>query len=350
MKAHRRAFTLIELLVVIAIIGVLVALLLPAVQKVRESASRASCANNLKQMGLALHHYHLDHRSLPPGIRTGPSDDVSLATSSGFLDLLPYLEQANVSRLWVHGRAWYDQPNYAAVETPIKVYYCPSNRSTGNIDVSLLIARAGRSLPSPSASDYLLCKGTNAALCSQAQFPDGARGAFDVNSRVRLVSITDGAANTIAIGEGAGDTSRYLVRTLYSDTEPARNQSDNRVKIAEQSWAAPAMAVPALSSQDIPGSTILGVTAQRGGFTPIMDEPMNFPLVLAGRDYNQSCDNSSSSAQTFDTISGFHSVHTGGCNFLFCDGSVHFINDGIDQSAYRALSTIRGGESFNADF
>jgi prepilin-type N-terminal cleavage/methylation domain-containing protein len=128
----RRAFTLIELLVVIAIISVLMGLLLPAVQKAREAASRAQCANHLKQIGLALHHYENVHGKLPPS-RLGGAND-ALATWAVLI--LPFVEQENLYRQWNVAGTYYQQ-NAPARTTPVKIYFCPSRRtSSGGVALS----------------------------------------------------------------------------------------------------------------------------------------------------------------------------------------------------------------------
>jgi prepilin-type processing-associated H-X9-DG protein len=104
------------------------------------------------------------------------------------------------------------------------------------------------------------------------------------------------------------------------------------------------MATQALNSLGCLGGSSMGVTAQRGGHTPPFDEPMNHPLGLAAVDYNNNCINSGTSLGGYDTISGFRSVHPGGCNFLFCDGGVRFVRQALSADSYRALSTLAGGE------
>lgn len=340
----RSAFTLIELLVVIAIIAVLIALLLPAVQRVREAANRTACVNNLKQMGLALQQYHDNHGAFPAGF-TVLSDNLETGKYGGFVLLLSFLEQDNWLQRWDPTHYWYDPPNADIVSTEIKVFYCPSNRSGGAIDTSFLAVVNGRSLPKVAACDYLLCKGANAALCKVTQVPPAGRGVFDVNTATRIADITDGTSNTFAIGEGAGNNPRFGIRHYYPDTTPAPDLFPGQSRLIDQNWLGAPMATKELHSLGALGGFCLGVTAQRGGQSAPYDERMNNPLGLAALDCsNCGCVNSGTATGSYATMSGFRSAHSGGCNFLFCDGSVRFVRETISADMYRALSTIAGGE------
>jgi prepilin-type N-terminal cleavage/methylation domain-containing protein/prepilin-type processing-associated H-X9-DG protein len=340
----RTAFTLVELLVVVAIGAVLMALLLSAVQKIRETANRRRCQNNLRQIGLALHDYHDTLGSFPPGYAVFGTDDLELNGFGGFVPLLPFLEQDNLGRGWDLAGKWYEEPNAAHVSVEVKVFYCPSNRSGGVIDMSYLVPIAGRPLPDLGACDYLLCKGANAALCNVTQVPGAGRGAFDVNTRTRLLDVQDGTSHTFAAGEGAGNNWRFGYRRFYQDTAPATDLFPGQSPRIDQSWCGAAAATRTLNSLGLMGGSQMGVTALRGGHADPFDEPMNRTLALPGFDYNCGCTNSGTAPGTYDTVSGFRSAHPGGCHFLFCDGSVRFVGESVAPATYRALSTVAGGE------
>lgn len=165
----RIGFTLVELLVVIAVIGLLIGLLMPAVQKAREAANRISCANNLKQIGLAMHNYHFDFNKLPPRAKlAGPADANQSAGATWAVLILPYMEQDNLYRQWDLNRRYYEQ-NDAARLTPVRGYFCPTRRSasdSGSLSGDQAIL-AGGSLAgnvSGALGDYAASLGTMAYM------------------------------------------------------------------------------------------------------------------------------------------------------------------------------------------
>jgi prepilin-type N-terminal cleavage/methylation domain-containing protein/prepilin-type processing-associated H-X9-DG protein len=356
-SASRGGFTLIELLVVIAIIGVLLALLLPAVQKVREAASRMKCANNLKQFGLALHGFHDAIGYLPAGMVT--EMDMQDSYYTAFTALLPFLEQDNIHRLYHFDAQWYDPENYQAVGQQAAIFFCPSNRTSGRMDLTPIIKQWGAAMPPYIGStDYVLCKGTRAQVdFSPANIPSQTRGLFNISQAnrttassgqsqwlttpqfiVRLTDITDGLSSTFALGEAAGGTPYYLVADINNPSQPVIEPFVNGPAIMEQGWAAASLGDP----QHPWYAGIFGVTAQWGLAPDPMDEPMNrrpgMPSIIGAPAQRNN------PAQFQDRISGFRSMHLIGCNFLFADGSVHFLPLGIDPFVYRALSTYAGGE------
>jgi prepilin-type N-terminal cleavage/methylation domain-containing protein/prepilin-type processing-associated H-X9-DG protein len=348
MHSGRRGFTLIELLVVIAIIAILIGLLLPAVQKVREAASRIKCANNLKQLGLALHNYHFNHECFPPALTTS-SSNLEDADATGFTKLLPYLEQDNAYQLYHFDVPWWDAANYVAVGISIKVFFCPSNRDQGAIDLAPVAAQWQQTLPPIAAGcDYVFCRGANGAVNQDwTKIPSQVRGVFNIRPPgealvgVRLGDITDGTSQTLALGDASAGTPSYLVRDLTLPLQPVINPFTGQSIIMQQSWGAAGVA----DSVHPWYGSVMGVTAQFGQGADPRDEPMNrspaTPTVYGG---DPRGDNSSGR----DLIGGFRSLHSGGCNFVFCDGSVHFIIGAIQPAVYRALSTYAGGEVVSA--
>ncbi|HEV3025421.1 MAG TPA: DUF1559 domain-containing protein, partial [Pirellulales bacterium] len=198
---RRQAFTLIELLAVIAIIGLLLALVLPAVQAARESARRTQCTNNLKQMGIALHNYHDALGSFPPGyLATVPYNNSDHDTMPGWgwsSLLLPYTEQNALAAMLNFGLPIEHPANAAAIAVQLPLYLCPSDAyPSGPFSVT---DAAGNALASVGPSSYAACVGGDE---SAADGPFGL-GAFYRNSRVRAADIRDGLSTTVMIGERA---------------------------------------------------------------------------------------------------------------------------------------------------
>jgi prepilin-type N-terminal cleavage/methylation domain-containing protein/prepilin-type processing-associated H-X9-DG protein len=350
MDIRRRGFTLVELLIVIGIIAILIGLLLPAVQKVREAAARVQCLNNLKQLGIALHHHHDTQGAFPPGMVSSEAN-LSDAESTGFTFLLPYLEQDNTWRIYHFDQPWFQPDNYVAVGTSVKLFLCPSNRAEGTLDLRPYEAQWGVKLPPRAGTcDYAFCKGANGAMSRDwDRMPGQVRGVFgirppwEVRSGVRLTDIADGTSNTFAMGDAAAGSKLYLVRDLSNPTQPVIEPLSGQPIMLEQSWSAAGVGD---TTHPWYGS-VFAVTAQFGLPPDPRDEPMNrrpATPTLAGGDPRG--DNASGR----DFVGGFRSMHPGGCNFLFCDGSVRFVPQAINPATYRALSTYAGGEVIQGDF
>ena len=303
----RRAFTLIEVLVVIAIIGVLVALLLPAVQSAREAARRAQCANNLKQIGLAMHSYHESHNTFPPGYitrtQTLAPDSPEIGPGWGWGSMiLNALEQ----------KPLYDGTNFSlpitdpaaqTVRTTILYsYLCPS--STGKSGPVVLQDAAGNTLISDlSAGNYL----ASAGQLTPEEFPAENNGVFYRNSRISASAITDGLSMTLM----AGERSRNVADASWVGVIPFAQVCTN------PGWS--------VNECDTACVMVLGHTG------PSPDQSwVDVPNYKgAGAD-------------------DFWSLHPGGCNFLFCDGSVRFIKDTVNPHTFSFLSTRAGNELLSA--
>jgi prepilin-type N-terminal cleavage/methylation domain-containing protein/prepilin-type processing-associated H-X9-DG protein len=294
---RRRAFTLIELLVVIAIISVLIGLLLPAVQKVRESAARAQCANNLHQIGVACHGYHDVQQSLPPGYTaSGAYSDGATDTAPGWgwaAYLLPHLEQNNLYRQINFSQPVQSSP---AIQTVVKLYLCPSDMPPSS--AFPLTSATGAAVAVAAPSSYAATVGPDA---SDVADPTG-EGVFYRNSRTRFTDIKDGTSQTVMIGDRA--------------------------------W---------LDSTGIWAGAPSGAVLRPGASNPWQGATAPAPcLVLAHNNWiNIKTDADGG-------LDDFSSYHTGGVNLLFADGGVHFVRsitvDGQDRKDFWALGTRAGGE------
>jgi prepilin-type processing-associated H-X9-DG protein/prepilin-type N-terminal cleavage/methylation domain-containing protein len=321
------AFTLIELLVVIAVIGVLIALLLPAVQAAREAARKAQCLNNLKQIGLALHNYETNHGTFPPGWTAffeEEHDDDHHHGGNG-LSATRFKDEDDELAGWP-GWAWgsmilnqveqgplYDAINFdLSVDLPSNVtirlarvasYICPSDN-----EVALVPVRDeddSLTLTEVSTGNYIGSNGIGEIG------PEDGQGIFYMNSRTRISDIRDGTSQTIAVGERSFNLApvTWTARTPHGwnfKTPPSQGGDARFLSFPHPAFS---MVIGTVGISDPPR-------------TP--NHPRAHP-----EDY--------------------WSRHPGGVNFLFADGSVHFIRDSISQSVFLSLATRKGAEVVSAD-
>ncbi len=343
MRRRLPGFTLVELLVVMGIIAILIGLLLPAVQSARESARRAACSNNLRQLGLALHQFYAVHEVFPPAMVCDNSN-VTDSEATGFTLLLPYLEQTNLRELYQFDEPWYARVNYEPVGVEVPVFFCPTNRSFGRIDLGPIALQWATPLPPWAAScDYAFCRGSNGAVhVDRRRIPLETQGVFqivrphDLPNGVRMGHVSDGLSNTIALGDASGGTAYFLARDPASG-RPAVDPLTGQTVPLDQSWGAAGVGD---GGHPWYGS-VMAVTAQYGLPPNPRDEPMNrrptTPTVFSGAGQGDN-------ATGTDSISGFRSLHRLGCNFLFCDSGVRFVPENVAPDVYRAMSTYAGGE------
>jgi prepilin-type N-terminal cleavage/methylation domain-containing protein/prepilin-type processing-associated H-X9-DG protein len=354
MQSRRSAFTLIELLVVIAIIAVLVGLLLPAVQKVREAANRMSCQNNLKQMALASHSYHDVMKSFPYGksplyaLQDGTD---GMARWSAHALLLPYIEQGNVYNQLDFtqppdigdmtlpsgfGCNAFTNPNNVnmACLTVIKTFHCPSDPApitqTGN---NGLVYPGNNYWGNMGTMNFMCDEGDGGALQSTVAPTAQADGIFYFQSHVRIADITDGTSNTAMFSEHLkwnGDTIRaqmYLMpNTTTLDTTHTACQSQDPTQTPSicggtgMCWALGETCCSLYNHVSLPnGITCGGVPFPGGMVNMAMDIPAS-------------------------------SKHTGGINVALCDGSVRFVSSTVSLATWRAIGTRAGGEVLGSDW
>jgi prepilin-type N-terminal cleavage/methylation domain-containing protein/prepilin-type processing-associated H-X9-DG protein len=309
-RGPRRAFTLIELLVVLAIVAVLIGLLLPAVQKVRQAAARVKCSNNLRQLSLACHQ-HLDvYQTFP----TGTVDQISYDTGNSdrrhwLFFILPFMEQDilyNNYNAWVAagGRApWYNEPNRMTV---IPTYYCPSDPNSPKTRTH---EDLGPGSGQGSHSNYAGCSGST-VFNPGGSLGDTLNGVFYYKSATRPTDITDGLSNTLL-------TSEILVAP---DDNPSGHDARGRL------WN----------------------PASQGGMLFSAFQPPNSTAPDASQ-YCQTIPTAPCTRTTTNINQSARSAHARGVNVSMADGSTRFVANGIDPTTWRALAT-RAADDLPGDF
>lgn len=311
---NRNAFTLVELLVVIAIIGILISMLLPAVQQVREAARRIGCANHLKQIGLSIHNYESAFAAIPPS-RLNRSGGVAWT-----VHILPFIEAQNFHDGWDLNRWYYDQGETVEQgdqlrKTPVTIFFCPSRRTSKSAGHSISGDRPDVSFPGSrqhyegALGDYACCVGTSVAADWSG---DGGNGAMIVanwqyrsltrprimsswKSQTRFKDISDGLSNTLLLGE------KHLIPGTFGTNTPGNvsaNTGDGSVYNGDHPWVISRAAGP------------------------------DFPLADMNSEFN----------------SQFGSWHAGLCQFTLGDGSVKVVSNSIEPQTLGVLAQRDDGQ------
>jgi prepilin-type N-terminal cleavage/methylation domain-containing protein len=307
-RTRPHAFTLIELLVVIGIVAILIGLLLPAVQKVREAANRIKCQNNLKQIGLAMHHHHDDHNTFPPGT-VGPQAGVpgtsGLASHGLGTHLLPYLAQQSLVPEYRWDVSWYHASNQRVVNAQLPVWQCPSAGGKRVMDGSLPTSAPPAEGPfngTAACGDYAGTSRIDLALASLGRVDPASSydGILQANRMTCLGEISDGTSNTILLAECAGRP------TLWRAGKAVPG-----VWLNGGPWASRSLLFGRGATPD--GAAFFGVCAIN-------------------------CTNDRE----------VYSFHPAGANAVLADGSVRFLKATIDIRVFARLVTRAGGEVVSA--
>ena len=335
-REHRRSlswrtdsagFTLVELLVVIAIIGILIALLLPAVQAAREAARRGQCCNNLKQLCLAMHNYANSNQALPIGLQasplgTGTGGRPRMPGHTALTMILPFHEQASVLALYHTEFANSHQINHEATRAQMKVYQCPSDDSSGRAAVNQQMQTE------MSRSNYAVCFGASTMLRNanginimtspnRAGVDFGTDGAFRIDDSRRWACFRDGTSNTTIASE------------VLAGRDDSKSSADKNWDVRGM-WAWHVMGSFAYTHLNVPNSPVGDALYAAGSLNCVGTPQMP-------------CDNSH--GNRWDELhAAARSPHPGGVNVVFGDGHVTFVSETIDLQTWRCLGAMNDNQ------
>jgi prepilin-type N-terminal cleavage/methylation domain-containing protein len=331
-------FTLVELLVVIAIIGILVAMLLPAVQSVREAARLTSCLNNIRQLALCSHNFESAHMHLPAAFRLEAG---ATATSNGswsvHAQLLPFSDQANAYRLIDFNTAWSDEPNLSSGVPTMRVpmYQCPSEVND--------MVRTKNGGPFVYPQNYGFNFGSWLVYDPVSAKPGD--GLFYVNGEVRFGSITDGTSNTLCAAEVKAFTP--YIRNTENPGDIAPTDPFAFIGYSGQ------LKLGADTNSNTGHTEWCDGRVHHSGFTTVYTPNTVVPYEHDGQtydiDFNSEKEGNSTTKSTYAAITA-RSYHRGGLvNVALMDGSAQSISEDISLDVWRALGTISGGEVVSHD-
>jgi prepilin-type processing-associated H-X9-DG protein len=336
---------------VIAIIGILVALLLPAIQAAREAARRTQCVNHLKQFGLALHNYHLTNKSFPPGtVMELPSQ----FHTNVYAALLPYFEKTALHDIYDPNRPW-DEQQAGVGSTVIAVFRCPSSSAENPFHEELLGSVVDGTVY--GLAEYAFSMGYTDAFCVQrdgigmqvkaGRVNHSQRGIFNIEWGASDRQITDGLSKTIAMGDASGDSQWQLCHGANCTVADLAPDPLGRPTSAAFGWIIGEPNSTQFIGDLGPKSSQYACTIERMNKYPVTDTFFDDSQYISDLARFASvpdhyCKPSFEGGK--HSVSNFRSDHSGGCNFLMADGSVAFLTEDIDMPSYRARSTIAGGD------